>query len=268
MMHFAFLSQTKDLCKGLRDMGKKSSLLLDALAQIFFQTSRDPENESDRASAQPDSDFRNASESRVQFYGALYLLLAVWSKGLASILINDLSDREIDRRAGKVRWITSVPLAAGIAIPLLLLLSAFAALIYIGSSPLVFAVFFSHGTPGNPLFLSPIRLKERGIWGIFAYALSAAILHAFVPGAFFRPAVPVLFLLFIAVFSEKLVQISFHQVVDFEDDSSESVNPSRLLPDDQSGAASPLRSMRCRYIEPCAHVLCPFLNKKHILFLP
>lgn len=157
---------------------------------------------------------------RAQFCGSLYLLFAVLSKGLSSILINDLTDRDIDRRAGKERWITSLPLPAGIMIPAFLLVSGFFALIKAGGSIPVFASFTATVLLGILYSLKPVRFKERGVWGIFAYSLSATLLHAVVPWTLFRPDLSLLPLLCAVVFGDKLVQILFHQIVDFNSDST------------------------------------------------
>lgn len=160
---------------------------------------------------------------RAQLGGALLLLCAVLSKGLSSILINDLTDREIDRRAGKERWITSLPLPAGILIPAVLLTSGFLALIKAGGGLLVLASFAATALLGILYSLRPVRFKERGVWGILAYSFSAAILNALVPWALFRPAFFLLPLLMGVMLAEKLVQILFHQINDFDSDREDEV---------------------------------------------
>lgn len=158
-----------------------------------------------------------------QVRASLFLLYAVLSKGLSSILINDLTDREIDRRAGKERWITSLPLPAGIMIPVVLLASGYLALVAAGGDSLVLVSFTATALLGILYSLKPVRFKERGLWGVWAYSLSAAILHAVLPWTLFRPAWGLLPLLFSVVLAEKTVQILFHQVVDFESDSADEV---------------------------------------------
>jgi hypothetical protein len=87
----------------------------------------------------------------------------------------------------------------------------------------VLASFTATALLGILYSLKPVRFKERGIWGIWAYSLSAAILHALVPWALFRPALWLLPLLFSVVLAEKLAQIFFHQVVDFDSDRADKV---------------------------------------------
>lgn len=160
---------------------------------------------------------------RAELHASLFLLYAVVSKGLSSILFNDLADREIDRCAGKERWVTSLPSPAGIMIPVLLLASGFPALIMAGGGLFVLASFAATAALGVLYSLKPVRFKERGLWGPLAYALAAAILHALVPWALFRPALWLLPLLFTVVTGDKLVQILFHQVLDFDSDRAEKV---------------------------------------------
>ena len=162
-------------------------------------------------------------DPRAQLSVSLFLLYAVLSKGLSSILINDLTDREIDRSAGKERWITSLPPPAGILIPVVLLASGFLALLKAGGGLLVLASFTATALLGILYSLKPVRFKERGVLGIAAYSLSAAILNVLVPWALFRPALVLLPLLFVVVLPEKLVQILFHQINDFDSDSAEKV---------------------------------------------
>jgi len=205
-------------------MKKKRSLFFEALSQVFIKP---------RGILKMSQVWLPLSlifivgtrlDPRAQFCLSLYLLYAVLSKGLSSILINDLTDREIDRRAGKERWITSLPPPAGILIPVVLLASGFLALIKAGGDLLVLATFTATALLGIFYSLRPVRFKERGVWGIMAYSLSAAILHALLPWALFRPALVLLPLLFVVVLAEKLVQIIFHQINDFDSDSAEKVN--------------------------------------------
>ncbi len=204
-------------------MERKHSLFIEALSQVFIK----PRGILKMSQVWlPLSLILVAGTSlnpSAQFRASLYLLYAVLSKGLSSILINDLTDREIDRRAGKERWITSLPPLAGIMIPVFLLASGFLALISAGGGLLVLASFTATVLLGILYSLKPVRFKERGVWGIAAYSLSAAILHALLPWALFRPALWLLPLLLSAVLAEKLVQILFHQINDFESDSAEKV---------------------------------------------
>jgi 4-hydroxybenzoate polyprenyltransferase len=154
---------------------------------------------------------------------SLYLLCAVLSKGLSGILINDLTDREIDSRAGKNRWITSVPAPAGVTIAVLLVAIGYLALVRGGGGAAALLSFTATVLLGILYSLKPVRFKERGGWGVLAYVLSASILHALVPWTVFRPPWWLLPALLLAIAGDKLVQILFHQIVDFESDREDQV---------------------------------------------
>jgi len=205
-------------------MERKSSLLLDALGQIFLKPRGILKMSQVWLPLSLILSVGTGMDPRREFYGSLCLLFAVLGKGLASILINDLTDRRIDRRAGKKRWITALPSPAGMLIPILLLALGFQALIGAGGDLIVLGCYTATVALGILYSVKPVRFKERGVWGVVAYSLSAAILHALVPWTLFRPAFWLLPLLFSAVMGEKLVQILFHQIVDFDSDSEGQVN--------------------------------------------
>ncbi len=204
-------------------MKKRRSLILEALSQVFIK----PRGILKMSQVWLPLGLILLSGTglnpRAQLGASLLLLFAVLSKGLSSILINDLTDREIDQRAGKERWIAALPLAAGIFIPGVLLASGFLALLKAGGGMLVLTSFSATALLGILYSLKPVRFKERGIWGILAYSLSAAILNALVPWALFRPAGYLLSLLLIVILAEKLVQILFHQINDFDSDRADKV---------------------------------------------
>jgi len=159
----------------------------------------------------------------LQVYASLFLLAAVLCKGLSAILINDLTDKEIDRQAGKERWITSIPLLTGITIPIFLMAASFFALDRAGADLPVFISFTVAVLLGIFYSLKPLRFKDRGIWGILVYSLSATILNVIVPWTLFRSSFLFLLLLFTVVFGDNLIQILFHQMTDFDSDSQEKV---------------------------------------------
>jgi len=213
-------------CGSERDglyMKKKRSLLIDALIQVFFK----PRGILKMSQLWLPLSLILVSGSRmnphVHVYASLYLLAAVLCKGLSAILINDLTDSKIDRRAGKERWITRIPSLAGKMIPVFLLTAAFFALVRAGGDMPVFVSFMVSVLLGIFYSLKPIRFKDRGIWGILAYSLSATILNVIIPWTLFHPASVLLPLLFTVVFGDKLIQILFHQIADFNSDSEEKV---------------------------------------------
>jgi hypothetical protein len=221
-------------------MGKKRSLLLDALSQVFIKPRGILKMSQVWLPLSLILAAGTGMDPRREFYLSLYLLFAVLSKGLASILINDLTDRKIDRRAGKERWITALPSPGGILIPIFLLASGFLALIRAGGDLPVLGSYTATVILGILYSVKPVRFKERGVWGMVAYSLSAAILHALVPWTLFCPAFWLLPLLFSAVIGEKLVQILFHQIVDFDSDSEGKIKSFAVI----SGRRQAARTLR------------------------
>lgn len=151
------------------------------------------------------------------FFGLL-LMVVCWI--LVCILANDLVDREEDRAAGKVRWISRLPFpaavllviaffATGLAVVPLARAALSSALAYIGAS--AFGLLYS---------LPPARLKGRGALGILFYALGSAAAYAVLPWTRMGGGVEVLAVLATAVFLDKWVNIHFHQVIDHDRDGA------------------------------------------------
>ena len=157
---------------------------------------------------------RSASDLKAALPRSLGLIFAVLCKVQFSILLNDLCDRREDQAAGKERWIASLPgpvglmittsiLAAGLTTVLLMGGSLRAALAYAGT--ILLGLFYS---------LKPLRFKERGVWGLLVYALSATMIFVLVPWTWFPSGPALLGTLLAAVMSDKWIQIHFHQVDD------------------------------------------------------
>ncbi|HWR97373.1 MAG TPA: UbiA family prenyltransferase [Candidatus Methanoperedens sp.] len=145
--------------------------------------------------------------------GVLLLTVAVLCKVQFSILVNDLSDREDDRAAGKRRWVASLPPRVGGAVVAAVLAAGFLA-VFLGGRPWALVAYAASALLGLAYSVRPCRCKERGAAGLAVYALSATLVYVVVPWAWLgaRPA-PVLIAL-VAVGLDKVVQILFHQVVD------------------------------------------------------
>ncbi|MBN1221956.1 MAG: UbiA family prenyltransferase [Candidatus Aminicenantes bacterium] len=152
------------------------------------------------------------------FYGSIFLFFIVLCKVMFSIQVNDLCDQKEDTTAGKKRWIFYVPKSLGIAITMAWAAAGFAIIILTrGSVPVIlsyattilFGLFYS---------LPPVRFKERGIWGLIVYALAATIIYVLVPWAWFESSLVLLIFLLFTVFTDKWVQLHFHQVVDYQAD--------------------------------------------------
>ena len=149
--------------------------------------------------------------------GVLLLAAAVLCKVQFSILVNDLSDREDDRAAGKVRWIASLPGGVGAAVVAAVLAAGFAA-VSLGGGPRAIAAYVATVLLALAYSLRPLRCKERGLAGPAVYALSAAVVYVVLPWAWLgaRPAAAAVAL--VAVLSDKWVQLHFHQVLDHDAD--------------------------------------------------
>jgi len=141
---------------------------------------------------------------------------ACWAQ--AAILANDLADRETDAAVGKRRWIWrlrrgSVALLVAVAVGagVLVVLAADA-----GTGPLaaycaavVLALLYS---------IRPVRLKEKGLAGPFAYAAAAGLAYGVMPCAWLRAGWTVWAAVAPAVSLDKWVNLHFHQVIDYAGD--------------------------------------------------
>lgn len=157
---------------------------------------------------------RSAPDLKAALLRILGLIFAVLCKVQFSILSNDLCDRHQDQAAGKKRWIGSLPGYVGLMITTFVIAAGIATVLLMGGS--LRATVAYAGTILLSLFysLKPLRFKERGMWGLLVYALSATIVFVLVPWTWF-PSGPLLLLaLLAAVFSDKWIQIHFHQVID------------------------------------------------------
>ena len=152
------------------------------------------------------------------FSRSLFLILAVVCKVQFSIQINDLSDREEDKAAGKRRWTGRLSYPFSLAVPMAFIALGLATAVFAGRSQAAILAYIVSTLLGLFYSSRPVRFKERGIWGLIVYALSATIIFVVVPWAWFDSSLFMLFILFAVVFSDKWVQIHFHQVVDYQND--------------------------------------------------
>lgn len=158
----------------------------------------------------------------------LFLLIAV--VGSYVNLLNDFCDQEEDRISGKtnrmlgrsslfkvialVACIVPGLLAAGLLIQMPIALG-----IYLG----IWVVFTAYSVP-------PVRLKQRGFWGVLADAFGAHVLPQLFAVTFIIYATgkttPTLWVLFISIWAlaSGLRGILWHQLIDFENDSTAQVN--------------------------------------------
>ncbi len=135
-----------------------------------------------------------------------------------SIQVNDICDKAEDDAAGKTRWIGYLPKFLGIIISILLVIAGLAMVIFASGSMKVILSYTATILLGLLYSLRPVRFKERGIWGVFVYALAATIIYVLVPWTWFDSSVILLIFLFFTVMSDKWVQLNFHQIVDYQAD--------------------------------------------------
>jgi len=148
----------------------------------------------------------------------VFATVACWS--VATILTNDLTDREADLAAGKVRVMSLLPVGAGILIASALFGLGMLNLILAGGGPGALGAYLAAAVLGVLYSVRPVRLKERGVLGPLTYSASAAIAYVVLPwqwtdANWWLPAA-----LAPAVLLDKWVNLHFHQVVDHEADRS------------------------------------------------
>ena len=158
------------------------------------------------------------NDLRACFNTSLYLIVAIIFWGTACILVNDLSDRKKDHAAGKKRWICQLSNTNGVSIIIILIGIGLLSIISASGSSEVILSYAAAIAVGFLYSLKPVRFKDRGLAGIFAYALSASLAYVLVPWMRFDPGSTVLVLLFSAVLLDKWVNLHFHQVVDYQAD--------------------------------------------------
>lgn len=157
-----------------------------------------------------------------------FLLIAI--VGSYANILNDLCDQEEDRISGKtnrmlgrsslfkvmalVACIVPGLLAVGLVIHMPIALG-----IYLGT----WCVFTAYSVP-------PVRLKQRGFWGVLADAFGAHVLPQVFAVTFITyatgKAMPILWISFIFIWAlaSGVRGIFWHQLIDFENDCTANVN--------------------------------------------
>ena len=149
---------------------------------------------------------------------ALLGAVVLWAQG--SILVNDLSDRSDDLAAGKERWIQTLPGRLGAVVAAALLAAGLAACLA-GRAPCrAIAAYAAAAALGVLYSVWPTRLKDRGALGPLGYAGACTLAYAVLPWAWMEADWLVLAAAGAVVFFDKWVNLHFHQVVDYEADSS------------------------------------------------
>jgi len=149
-------------------------------------------------------------------------LFAVACWVLASIVVNDMADRQADEATGKKRWVQCLSVGAGATI--VATLSGCGAIVLVFHNNAAGALAAYGGALAAALAYSvpPVCLKERGLWGLLAYSGAAALAYAVLPWALLRPGWRALAVVGAAVMLDKWVNLHFHQVIDCDADRSAS----------------------------------------------
>lgn len=137
---------------------------------------------------------------------------------MVSIFVNDLADARQDRIAGKSRWICTLDLKTAVALICLFIAAGTAGLLLFSAPQEVFGIYFFSLSLGLAYSLMPFRFKSAGGWGIAAYALACVGAYVILPGIWLRGRGVVIFMLAVAVFLDKTVNLLFHQVLDHDVD--------------------------------------------------
>lgn len=161
----------------------------------------------------------------------LFLLVSLVIGASYANVINNLSDREADEMCGKANYLVG---KSNLFIALVLITCNILGLIVLGlliQVPLAFCVYIANWLLFTAYSLPPIRLKERGFWGV----LTIAVGDTFVPQIFtvllvahasVGQQLSIIWLTFIALWSltSGLRNILWHQILDFENDHLAGIN--------------------------------------------
>jgi len=144
-------------------------------------------------------------------------IIACWSQ--ASILVNDIADRQEDGSLGKLRWIDRLP--TGLGAWVVALVAVFGALLIVQAraTSWVLAAYAAATVLALLYSIRPVRIKERGVAGLLNYSLAGTIAFVVLPWVWFGSDWLTPVVLVPAVFLDKWVNLHFHQVIDYEADS-------------------------------------------------
>ncbi|MFC1504380.1 UbiA family prenyltransferase, partial [Spirochaetota bacterium] len=145
-------------------------------------------------------------------------VVAVLCWAMSCVLINNVTDRKTDLHAGKKRWTSIISGKKGTIIALILLFVGSVSLVVSKGSAYALIPYFIAAAAGYLYSIPPIRFKGRGIAGIAAYSTSSACAYALVPGLLLQGESVLMGVLFIAVFSDKWINLHFHQIIDRNND--------------------------------------------------
>jgi hypothetical protein len=148
--------------------------------------------------------------------GLLSAAVVCW--GFVSTLTNDRVERDHDSAAGKQRWIGAIAPAWAAAAILAFFAAGWVSLLEARVRPEARWAYLAATLLGLAYSLRPLRLKERGAWGLCGYSLSCACAYALLPWAALGAGPEALAFVGLAVGLDKWVHLHFHQIVDHDAD--------------------------------------------------
>ncbi|MBL1210217.1 UbiA family prenyltransferase [Geminocystis sp. GBBB08] len=160
----------------------------------------------------------------------IFLLIALFLDATFASLINNICDQEEDHLSGKVNYMVG---RSSLFIALILtanILPGIVVSVLLRQTPLILGVYVSNWLVFAIYSIPPIRLKQRGFWGILAIALGEGFLpHLFAALLIVSNAhkgLPVIWIILIGVwsFANGLRCILWHQMGDFENDLRARIN--------------------------------------------
>ncbi|WP_066346560.1 UbiA family prenyltransferase [Geminocystis sp. NIES-3708] len=160
----------------------------------------------------------------------IFLLIAVILDASFASIINNICDREEDQLSGKVNYMVGrSSLFIALILTATILLGIVVSILMI-PTPLILGVYVSNWLVFVTYSIPPIRLKQRGFWGILAIALGESFLpHLFTALLIVNnvhKGLPVMWLILVSVwsFATGLRSILWHQMDDLQNDLRAGIN--------------------------------------------
>ncbi|MHC5935619.1 UbiA family prenyltransferase [Nostoc sp.] len=160
----------------------------------------------------------------------IFLLIALILDASFASIINNICDQEEDHLSGKVNYMVG---RSSLFMALILtasILPGIVVSVLLSQTPLILGVYVSNWLVFAIYSIPPIRLKQRGFWGVLAIALGESFLpHLFAALLIVTNAhkvLPVIWLILIGVwsFATGLRSILWHQMDDLENDLRAGIN--------------------------------------------
>ena len=146
----------------------------------------------------------------------VFATVACWS--VASVLANDLADKQTDDAAGKRRWIWRLPTGLSVLVVALLYGLGMWSLVRAGCGAGGVGAYLAATVLGLGYSVRPLCFKARGLWGLLAYGSAGTFAFAVIPWHCLGSSWRTLGVLAPAVLLDKWVSIHFHEVIDYAAD--------------------------------------------------